>query len=147
MKISVSSYSFSEYMRHTGATYTDICDLAVRLGFEGIEFTDLSTEVQPAEDVAELASQLGEFCSDINLPVVAYTVWADFLNHDPEQELERLKEYVDTAVLLKAPVLRHDVTWTREGDWKTAIDYAAPYIRRLAEYAAERGVFYRETDS
>ena len=48
MKIGVSSYSFSNYMRATGANYLKICDLAKEIGFEGVEFIDLSLDVQPA---------------------------------------------------------------------------------------------------
>ena len=44
MKIGVSSYSFSRYMKHTGANYLKICDLAREMGFDGIEFIDLSRE-------------------------------------------------------------------------------------------------------
>ena len=43
MKIGVSSYSFSKYLRDTGANYFQICDIAREMGFEGIEFIDLST--------------------------------------------------------------------------------------------------------
>ena len=54
MKIGVSSYSFSRYMKHTGANYLKICDLAREMGFDGIEFIDLDLNVQPAESVPAL---------------------------------------------------------------------------------------------
>jgi putative intracellular protease/amidase len=36
MKIGVSSYSFSKYMRETKANYIDICNIAKETGFDGI---------------------------------------------------------------------------------------------------------------
>jgi len=140
MKVSVSSYSFARYMKGTGATYTDICDLAKNIGFEGIEFIDLSTDVQPAEDELTLAKALKEFCADIDLPIVAYTVQADFLKGNPADEVQRLKGCVDIAATLGAPVMRHDGTWLTEGDWKSVIDTMAPYIREVAAYAEAKGV-------
>ena len=41
MKIGVSSYSFSKYMKATGCNYIDICNLAKEIGYDGIEFIDL----------------------------------------------------------------------------------------------------------
>ena len=38
MKIGVSSYSFSKYRRATGASLIEICDLAKKIGFDGIEY-------------------------------------------------------------------------------------------------------------
>ena len=63
MKIGVSSYSFSNYMRATGANYLKICDLAKEIGFEGIEFIDLSLDVQPAESISALAAEIREHCA------------------------------------------------------------------------------------
>ena len=34
MKLGVSSYSFSKYMKQTGANYFDVCDKAKELGYE-----------------------------------------------------------------------------------------------------------------
>ena len=62
MKIGVSSYSFSKYMRETGANYFKIADLAKEMGFEGIEFTDLILDVQPAESQVALAKEIRAYC-------------------------------------------------------------------------------------
>ena len=41
MKLSVSSYSFQQYIRSGRMTQLDTVKKAAELGFEGIEFTDL----------------------------------------------------------------------------------------------------------
>ena len=49
MKLGVSSYSFRKYILKEKCDYIKICDLAKEMGFDGIEFTDLS----PADGVSE----------------------------------------------------------------------------------------------
>lgn len=140
MMLGVSSYSFSKYMRNTGANYFDICDLAKKIGFDAIEFIDLKLETQPAESVEALATAIKAHCDEIGLPIVAYTVSADFLNR--ENEVERVKGLVDIAALLGARVLRHDACWSlKEGmSWREAVAEMAPAIREVAEYADGKGI-------
>ena len=139
MKIGVSSYSFSKYMNQTKADYFTICDLAKKMGYDAIEFIDLSLKVQPAESLTELAKAIHRHCEEIDLPIAAYTVNADFLRPN---EVQTVMEKVDIAETLGAKVLRHDASWSLpEGmDWRQLIDQIAPDIRRVTEYAAEKGI-------
>lgn len=139
MKIGVSSYSFSKYMNQTKADYFTICDLAKKMGYDVIEFIDLSLEVQPAESLTKLAKAIHRHCEEIALPIAAYTVSADFLRPN---EVQTVMEKVDIAETLGAKVLRHDASWSLpEGmDWRQLIDQIAPDIRRVTEYAAQKGI-------
>lgn len=139
MKIGVSSYSFSKYMNQTKADYFTICDLAKKMGYDVIEFIDLSLEVQPAESLTKLAKAIHRHCEEIALPIAAYTVSADFLRPN---EVQTVMKKVDIAETLGAKVLRHDASWSLpEGmDWRQLIDQIAPDIRRVTEYAAEKGI-------
>ena len=138
MKIGVSSYSFSKYMRETGCNYFKICDIAKEIGFEGIEFIDLNLDVQPAESQIALAKEIRAYCDSIGLEIVAYTIGADFI--DRENEVERLKGQVDVAEALGVSVMRHDISWRRDIPWREMIDRTAAKIREVAEYAASKGV-------
>lgn len=140
MKFGVSSYSFSQYMEKTGANYLEICDLAKDMGYEAIEFIDLSLKVQHAENLEALAKEIKAHCDVIGLEIAAYTVGADFLNK--ENEVARIKGQVDIAALLGAKVMRHDACWgLPEGiTWRAAIEKMAPLIREVAEYAKEKGI-------
>lgn len=138
MKIGVSSYSFSKYMHDTGANYFKICDIAREMGFEGIEFIDLDVNVQPAESQLALAKDIRAYCESISLPIVAYTIGADFI--DRENEVERLKGQVDVAEALGVRVMRHDVSWRRDLPWREMIDRTAAQIREVTEYAATKGI-------
>ena len=139
MKIGVSSYSFSKYMHQTGADYFAVCDLAKKMGYDAIEFIDLSLDVQPAASLTELAQAIRRHCEEISLPIAAYTVGADFLRPN---EVQAVMEKVDIAEALGAKVLRHDAAWSLpEGmDWRQLVEKIAPDIRRVTEYAAQKGI-------
>lgn len=138
MRIGVSSYSFAHYMRDTGANYSDICDRAKDLGFEGIEFIDLDPKLEGLSSQTELADALRAHCEALDLPIIAYTVHADFLE-DPE-EAERLTGQLEVARRLGARVFRHDVTWRRDVPWREIIRRTAPKIRQVAEAGARLGI-------
>ncbi len=147
MKIGVSSYSFAKHVRQTGCTYLELCALAKELGFDGIEFTDLTPaewEKLGVHSAPECAALIRNTCAELGLDVVSYTVGADFYGKDPEEEVKRLCACVDVAVALGAPVMRHDATLTIPTDhlvgWHEVIEKIAPYIRRVTEYAESKGV-------
>ena len=140
MKLGVSSYSFSQYMYKTGANYFEICDIAKRIGFEGIEFIDLKTEVQAAESVEALAKEIHDYCEKIGLTIVAYTVGADLMKDDPKAEVERLKKCVDVAAILGAKTMRHDITWRTDVPWREIIAQTKDLVREVTEYAQTKGV-------
>ncbi len=147
MRLSVSSYSYLPYMEKAGAGYFDICDLAKKTGFEAIEFIPLELRFGRGEEtVAALASALNEHCRMIGLAICAYTVPADFImgsGGDIPKEAARLKACVDTAALLGAGLLRHDIATRLSHDVKSYRDViraAAPFIREVAEYAASKGI-------
>ncbi len=139
MKLSVSSYSFGKYRKETGCTYLDLCDKAKALGFEGIEFIDLE-----GDDPLSLAREIRQRCENVGLPIVAYTVGADFLAEDIEAEVARVCACVDVCEALGAPLLRHDVCSKLPDDplysWEDAVTQMVPHIRRVTEYAAAKGV-------
>lgn len=145
MKTCVSSYSFSSYMKNNDVSQKDVMALAKELGFEGIEFTDLSvpkglTEQQCAEFIREESERL-------SLPVVSYTISADFLNCESfEEEVERLYKKVDIAKTLGVKCMRHDATVGYKDSRKRfcSFDNALPVIAKgcslVTEYAKAKGI-------
>lgn len=145
MKFGVSAYSFNRLLK-AGKNYFEICDLAKEMGYDGIEFIDLNLEYgNGAATIEELARSIRLHCENLQLPVIAYTVGADFLNGRncaPAEEPARVKGCVDIAELLGAKIMRHDAFWKLEGlrSWREAVDRIAPAIREVAEYAAGKGI-------
>ncbi len=142
MRLGVSSYSFSSYKKKTGASYEDICRLTKEMGFDGIEFTEIVPE--EGETKEETARRVKSICDSLSLPIFSYSVGANFLNDDPEAEAERVMREVDIAALLGAPFMRHDASFVLKSiegyTWEDGVRDMAPYIRRVAEYAAKKGI-------
>lgn len=147
MHLAVSSYSYLGYMEKTKASYFDICNLAKKTGFEAIEFIPLElTHGNGQTTIEALATDLHEHCRHIGLAICAYTVSADFIlgsGGDIRKETERLKGYIDIASLLGAKLLRHDIARQLGAvckSYRDVIHTAAPYIREVTEYAAQKGI-------
>jgi sugar phosphate isomerase/epimerase len=146
MKISVSSYSFSQYMREGKLTQLSAIAAAKEIGLDAIEFTDLT----PPEGttVEEYAAEIKAEADRLGMTINAYTVGANLYQPTPEAEAEMLatiKKKVDIAAILGAKVMRHDVCWqlTPTGTGRS-FDLMLPTIARCAreitEYAAQFGI-------
>ena len=145
MKIGVSSYSFKRYMSNGGVSYLDICDKAKELGFDGLDFIELDPiKFSEGETALECASKIRKHCDDLGLEIAAYTIGANFLSEDMEAEVARVCACVDVAEALGAKVMRHDVCSKLPAkhlyNWRDAINDMTPYIRRVTEYAKEKGI-------
>ncbi len=132
MKISVSSYSFSKCR----ISYTEMCDKAKEMGYDGIEFTTLSPET------VEKATEIKEYCRKIGLPITAYCVSANLNTPFGKRAVEKVKRHIDIAAALGAPVLRHDVCYALRPfeSIERAIGIIAPRIREITAYAREKGI-------
>lgn len=145
MKIGVSSYSFDRHLRETKCGYREIIRLARGIGFSGVEFIDLVNPAWGIEgDEIALARAVRAAAEEYGMAIPAYTVAADFLSSDPEAEVERICRKVDVAKELGAKVFRHDASFRLRDlpgySFEDGIAEMAPRIRRVTEYAAERGI-------
>lgn len=145
MKIAVSSYSFSQYIRDGRLTQLTCIAKAKELGFDAIEFTDLQSPEGVTEE--EYAHQIRQECDRVGLPVSNYTIGADLLNRDLKEEVERLKKKVDIAAILGTSSMRHDACWGwKEGNvrgpqgLRNIVDRLAEGCREVSEYAKTKGI-------
>jgi len=147
MKIGVSSYSFSRLVRSGAMAQMDIVAKAKEIGFDVIEFSTIA--VPKGETLPEYAKKLRAECERVGLPVVNYTIGADFLNGsggDWKREVERLKDEVRVAQILGAPSMRHDASrgYVPEDPCPRGFDDALPTLvkgcRAVTEFAADLGI-------
>ncbi len=146
MKISVSSYSFSQYIKAGKLTQLSAIAAAKELGLEAIEFTNLT----PPEGVSarEYAVMLKNEAERLGMTINAYTIGAQLFWATPEEEaaeIERLKGEVEIAALLGAKVMRHDVcskfVATDDGrSFDRMLPTIAKNARIITEYAEARGI-------
>ena len=147
MKISVSSYSFSQYIRAGKLTQFDCIAKAKEMGFDAIEFTDIDGKGD-LELQKENARRYRAEAERVGIEINAYTIGANLYSDSREEmdaEVERLKGQVDVAKLLGAKVMRHDVCYTlsRTGNGRS-FDRMLPFIadnaRKVTGYAETQGV-------
>ena len=147
MQIGVSSYSYCRLSAGEQIGQLDLLAKAKEMGFEVIEFSGI--DVPEGGDAKAVAAGLRQEAGRVGIPIVNYTITADFLNGsggDREAEVERLKGEVDVAEALGAVGMRHDATGGYPAEHKGArgFDDALPILaeacREVTEYAAQRGI-------
>lgn len=143
IKVAVSSYSFSKRINSGGMTQFDCIAKAKEMGFDGIEFVELAPHDGSSPEA--YAETLRKEAERLNIPVTSYTFGADFLRGcggDTQAEIKRVKQQIDRAVILGAPLVRHDAT--QGADPYQPFDNVLPVLadacRQVTEYAAEKGV-------
>lgn len=147
MKIGVSSYSYSRYLREGKLDIFGVIKKTAELGFDAIEFSGLS-QPEGTTDLIAFAGKIKDACAKAGLPIMSYTIGADFINAAGgwEKEAERLKGEVDIAATLGAPCMRHDATRGFGNDRLSLYDFmeALPILekgcRAVTEYGATKGV-------
>ncbi|MBE5732995.1 MAG: sugar phosphate isomerase/epimerase [Clostridiales bacterium] len=143
MKISVSSYSFNQYLKSGKLDLFGAMDKAKEMGFDAIEFIDL-----PAKDHDEeiaLAQKLASYAKEIGLEINAYTVGACMCkatDEEDDKEYERVKGKLDVASALGAKVFRHDAVFALERfrSFDLSLPTIVKNIRRISDYAKTLGI-------
>lgn len=142
MKISVSSYSYSQYINAGKMDLFGAVETAKKQGYEGIEFTDLPFE---GNERLELAAALKEKAEKEGIAIVAYSVGANLYQGSPEadeKEVTRLKEQADVAAALGCGIMRHDVCWSLAAgrSFGLMLPTIAANARKITEYAQTKGI-------
>ena len=146
MKISVSSYSFYQYIKAGKMDQLGTVKAAHDLGFEAIEFITLT----PPEGVSKLqyAKMLAAEAEKYGMTINAYAVGANLYTTTAEEQkklINTLLEEVDVAEALGAKVMRHDVCFSyAPASGGRSFDMMLPVMaanaRAVTEYAATKGI-------
>ena len=116
MKISVSSYSFYQYVNAGKLTLEELPAIAHEIGFDAIEYIDIPGATQ--EEKIERAKKIRANAEALGMTINAYTIGACLYQPTEEAsdaEIKRLCDQLDVAVALGAPVMRHDVVYQESG--------------------------------
>lgn len=147
MQIGVSSYSFRRLVVSGAMRQIDVIAKAKEMGFEAIEFSTLT--LAEGETLDSLARQLAGEAARVGIPIVSYTIGADFLHGsggDLEAEIARVCEEVRIAGILGAPSMRHDATRGFDASHPGAKNFEAALPRlvkgclAVTKFAAEQGI-------
>ena len=143
MKISVSSYSFQQYINAGKLAHFDVIRKAHDMGFEAIEYTDLP-QSEPENRIA-LAKQIKAEAANCGLELSAYVVGGNLLCETPEEqqaEVERLKGELDIAKVLGVKLFRYDVVrrLPQHRSFESVLEAVVPAMRQIADYGQELGI-------
>ncbi len=147
MQIGVSSYSFSRLVRSGQMAQIEVIAKAAEMGFDAIEFSTIA--VPEGKSLAAFAGDLRAEAARVGLPIVNYTIGADFLRGsggDLQAEIARVQAEVDIAEILGVPGMRHDASsgWSKEHTGPRSFAAALPRLaagcRAVTEYAAAKGI-------
>lgn len=147
MKLGVSSYSYSRLVRSGEMRQDAVPAKAREMGFDVLEFSTIA--VPEGESLPAFAGKLRTECEKVGIPIVNYTIGADFLQGsggDLDAEIERVKGEVDVAAVLGVPGMRHDATrgfgpgTSGARGFADALPRLARGCRAITEYAAEKGI-------
>ncbi|MBQ7101851.1 MAG: hypothetical protein IJN81_09465, partial [Clostridia bacterium] len=106
MKFSVSSYSFQKLLNNGTYTQRDLIAIAKDMGFDAVEYIDLMPEDGMTD--LEYAKVLRAEAEKHSIEISAYTIGADFLKKDLDEEVNRLYGQIDVTEALGAKRMRHD---------------------------------------
>ena len=146
MKISVSSYSFQQYVSAGKLSHFDVIQKACDMGFEAIEFIDLPASSY--EEQVAYARRLRVEADRLGMTINAYTVGGNLYQPTAEAsaaEVERLKGQVDIAAILGCSIMRHDVCYGTgsTGAFRSfglMLPIIAENTRAVTAYAAAKGI-------
>ncbi len=143
MNLSVSSYSFQQYLSAGKMTQLDCIKKAKDLGFSAIEFA----KIIPAGGCTpvQYAKKLREEARAQKVKISCLSVGADFLKGGAENfnsEIENVKSKVDLAAALRVSRMRHDVA--SADPLGRTFDIVLPILAQacleITEYAAQHGI-------
>ena len=146
MKISVSSYSFQQYISQEKMTQLDCVAKAKEMGFDAIEFIEITGEDLEAQKA--YAAQIRAEADRVGIEINAYTIEACLYHEtqeDMDAEIARLKDQLSIAQALGAKVMRHDVCYQLgKTGTSRSFDLMLPTIaknaRIITEYAQTLGI-------
>ncbi len=143
MKLAVSSYSFGDYLAKDKLGIRGCMDWAKEQGFEGFELVQHNLERYDVD-----LNEVAEYSKKIDLPIVAYLVYKNFLM-DGGKYMDKVVESaiadVDKAALVGAPMFRHDIVdgvpRRQPGrSFDEIFAMLADGTRKITEYAASLGI-------
>jgi len=154
VKISLNAYSFTKPLlnfakgRANGQTMTlfEMMDWAAEQGFDAVDLTAYFFPGYPVIPSDEYINDLKRHAFQLGLDISGTGVRNDFANPDPEKraaDVKHVKEWIDVAVKLGAPVIRvfsGPIPAGYEDKWDEICKYMAASLKECADYGKQRGV-------
>lgn len=146
MKISVSSYSFQQYISGGKMTQAQAIEKANQLGIEAVEFTELMPCEKPTlDEQLKYAEKIRKNAESLGVEISSYVIGANMYQktkEDDDTEVKRVCDQIKVANALGAKIMRHDICFSLNGkrSFDAGIEEAAENARKITEFAKTLGI-------
>ncbi|ACU03240.1 sugar phosphate isomerase/epimerase family protein [Pedobacter heparinus] len=147
VKTSLNAYSFNKNMTVSKSmTLFQLLDYAAEQNFDAIDITAYFFPGYPNVPSDEVINNVKRKAFQLGLDISGTGVKNDFANPDPAKraaDVKHVKEWIDVAVKLGAPVIRvfaGPVPSGYEGKWDEVAKYMAQSLKECADYGRQKGV-------
>lgn len=145
LKLSLNAYSFNAPLTKGNMTIDELMDFCVEHGFEGLDLTGYYLPNYPNVPSDEYLFQLKRKLHQIGLELSGTGCRNDFVFADKsarDREIELVKNWVDVAAKLGAPVLR---VFAGKSElpgysWQQISEWVVECLQECSEYAAKKGI-------
>ena len=152
VKISLQAYAFSKLLndnakgRGAGMSLGDLIDYSAQNNFDAVDLTGYYFPGYPQVPTDEYIYDLKKRAYKSGVEICCTGVRNDFANPDPAKraaDVKHVKEWIDVAAKLGAPMLRIFSGTAFEGyekNWDSIANYMAASIKECVAYAKTKGV-------
>jgi sugar phosphate isomerase/epimerase len=152
IKISLNAYSFSKALTDQGdgkgaaMTIDELIDYAAEHNFDAVDLTAYFFPGYPNVPADDYINHIKRHAFEVGLDISGTGVRNNFADPDPAKraaDVKLVKEWIDVAVKLGAPVIRvfaGPIPPGYENKWDGIAKYMAPCLKECAEYGKLRGV-------
>lgn len=152
IKISLQAYAFSKLLndnskgRSAGMSLSDLIDYSAQNNFDAVDLTGYYFPGYPQIPTDEYIYGLKKKAYELCVEICCTGVRNDFANPDPAKraaDVKHVKEWVDVAAKLGAPMLRIFSGTAFEGyekKWDSIANYMVASIKECVAYAKSKGV-------
>ena len=124
-------------------SYFEMVDLAVKYGIKNLETLNILDFSEPD---LELAKKLREYADSKGVKICCVSVGTDLVGEDGEKNIEKVKKFVDVAVILGSPYIHHTIVFEFENPDKVVKNEEIYFkkgvsaVREIYDYAKSRGI-------
>ena len=124
-------------------SYFEMVDLACKYGIEYLETLNILDFSEPD---LEVAKKLREYADIRGVKFCCVSVGINLVGDDREKNIEKVKKFVDIAVILGSPYIHHTIVFEFEDPDKVVCDETLYFesgieaVRQIHDYAKSRGI-------
>jgi sugar phosphate isomerase/epimerase len=146
VKTSLNAFSFARNFSNKSMSLFDFIDYAATHGFDAVDLTGYYFPGYPKIPSDEYLNNLKRHAFKMGIDISGTAVRNDLANPDPAKraaDVKHIKEWIDVAVKLGAPVVRifaGPIPAGYENKWDEIAKYMSASMKECADYGKLRGV-------